>query len=353
MKVYHIRANRRSGVFFAETPEEALAQALEQELIKPWDEPEVIETPLPKGYRIIYDALVGSMTQAELPLPLPEPEPEPAHTITRSGTKVYDDWRDNIVVDRDAPPLVWRANRDAFKSNTDVSGRSFLASENNEAALCWNLFRTLEKAGRLDVVSRALGLEDEFQALYWGRPWDQAGPLPEISQALQQFESRKGFQSEPDIILKGRQYLVVVQANLGKPEARMRAWERTGSLSGPGAYEASLRDLLADMSNWETTLRRFYRLLRQVIIAQALARPEVWNLEPHLLAIVNQLNRHASLHSHAVEFAQFQRSLRWPPQEQSHLLTWQTLLARAEASFEPAVRPLLAHIKRLSYLQAP
>jgi hypothetical protein len=347
MRVYHVRGNRRSAVIFAGTAEEAVAQALDQELVKVWDEPVAVEVPLPKGYRLIYDSLLGSMAQAELPLPAPEPIPEPPHTITRSGTKVYEDWRDNIVVDAGAPPLAWRAGRDRFRANTDVPGRSYLASENNETALLWNLFRTLEKAGRLDIVARPLGLNDEFEVLYWYRPWHSSEPLPEIGQALQRLEPRKGYQTETTIILKGRRYLVTIEGCLGKPGAQLRPWERTSSVSVPPGYQAPLRELLVESANWEETMRRFYHLLREVILAAELGK--VWGLEPHLLAIVNQLNRQAT-RSHDAEFAEFQRRLCWPKQ-QSHLLTWQALLDRAEASFEPAVRPLLAHAKRLSYLQ--
>jgi len=347
VKIYHVRGNRRSAVIFAETEEEAVARALDQDLVKFWDQPAAVEVPLPKGYRLIYDSLLGSMAQAELPLPAPEPTPEPPHTITRSGTKVYEDWRDNIVVDAGAPPLVWRAERDRFRANTDVAGRSYLASENSEIALLWNLFRTLEKAGRLDMMARPLGLNDEFEVLYWHRPWHSLEPLPEIGQALQRLEPRKGYQTETTIILKGRRFLVAVEGYLGKPGAHLRPWERTSSVSVPASYQAPLRELLAESAPWEETMRRFYNLLRHVILAAELGK--VWGLEPHLLAIVNQLNRQAT-RSHDAEFAELQRRLCWPKQ-QSHLLTWQALLARAEASFEPAVRPLLAHAKRLSYLQ--
>ncbi|MBN1582632.1 MAG: hypothetical protein JXA89_18120, partial [Anaerolineae bacterium] len=37
----------------------------------------------------------------------------------------------------------------------------------------------------------------------------------------------------------------------------------------------------------------------------------------------------------------------------THLVTWQVLLAQARATFDPGVRPLLAHAERLSYLQPP
>nr|WAH99846.1 MAG: hypothetical protein OI716_00360 [Candidatus Methanoperedens sp.] len=54
MKVYHIEGIRHSAVIFAETPEEAVAQAVEQNLVGDWEMPQAIEAPLPKDYRIIY-----------------------------------------------------------------------------------------------------------------------------------------------------------------------------------------------------------------------------------------------------------------------------------------------------------
>lgn len=70
----------------------------------------------------------------------------------------------------------------------------------------------------------------------------------------------------------------------------------------------------------------------------------------NLLAIVNELNRHASLRPHAEEFENFRKHLRLPA-ERIHLLTWQELLARAGATMDPAVRPLLTPARRLSSLQ--
>jgi hypothetical protein len=354
IKVYHVHGIRHEAVVLAETPEEAAAQAIERGLVGDWEHPEAVEVPLPKGYRIIYDPLAASAEQTELPIPVGEPALEPPHTITRSGVKVYVDWRDNIVVDAHAPAVTWKANRDTFGSHTSVPGVSRLASENSEDALFWNLFRTLEKMGRLDAIARPLGLDDDFQVLYWYRPWDVADPLPEIHQALNRVEPwgklRGRFQTETYVILMGQRYLVMVEGKLGRPGAQIRPWVRAGSASVPAAFEEPLRDLLVDMGDWQETMRRFYQLLRHLVLASELCRPEVWDLEPHLLAIVNELNRHAR-RTHAQEFAHFQRCLRLPP-GRTHLVTWQALLARAKATFDPGVRPLLAHAARLSYLQS-
>jgi hypothetical protein len=355
MKVYHVHGIRHQAVVFATSPEEAVAQAIERGLAGDWEVPDAVEVPLPRGYRLVYDPR-AALEQTKLPLPPIAPDPERPHTVSSSGVKVYDDWRDNIVVDADTPPLVWKAGRDTFGSHTSVSGRPYLASENSEDALSWNLFRILERTGHLDVVARALGLDDEFQVLYWYHPWDAAEPLPEIKAALDRVEPwgqiSGRFQTQTDVILKGQRYLVMVECKLGKPDAHVRAWERPSSSRIPPTYKEPLRPLLADMQDWEATMRRFYQLLRHLILANELCRPDAWSLEPHLLAIVNELNSNRSGASHADEFEHLRCCLRLPS-EQTHLLTWQELLVRAEATFDPDVRPLLTHARRLSNLCPP
>jgi hypothetical protein len=356
MNVYRVHGIRHEAVIFANTPQEAVVQAIERGLVGDWEDPQAIHVPLPKGYRIVYDPVLASVEQIELPLSIDAPTLGPPHTITRSGIKVYEDWRDNIVVDADAPAVAWKADRDTFGTYTSVPGVSRLASENSEDALSWNLFRSLEKVGRLDAIARPLGLDDDFQVLYWHRPWDATDPLSEIRRALNRIEpwrKRKGhFGADTTIMLKGQRVLIMVEGHLGKPGAQIRPWERTGSVSVPTALQDPLRDLLVDADNWEETAHRFYKLLRHLILAGALCRSEVWDLEPHLLVIVNELNRHAGLRSHAQEFAHFRRCLRLPS-ECTHLVTWQVLLTQARATFDPGVRPLLAHAERLRYLQPP
>ena len=82
----------------------------------------------------------------------------------------------------------------------------------------------------------------------------------------------------------------------------MRAWERTSSNRIPPTYEEPLRALLADMQDWEATMQRFYQLLRHLILASELCRSDGWPLEPHLLAIVNELNLNRNGVPHTAEF---------------------------------------------------
>ena len=106
------------------------------------------------------------------------------------------------------------------------------------------------------------------------------------------------------------------------------------------------------MADWQGTMRRYYKLLHPLILAHELGQGDGWRQEPHLLVIVNALNRQYTLRSHEEDFYYFQRHLLLPT-ERTHLVTWQALLDRAKATFEPGVRPLLDHAAELSYLQPP
>jgi hypothetical protein len=132
----------------------------------------------------------------------------------------------------------------------------------------------------------------------------------------------------------------------------MRPWERAPNARVADSYEAPLRSLLRNPLDWQATMRSYYQLLRLLILAHALGKPEAWDLEPHLLVIVSALNRHHNLCSHEEAFGDFQLHLCLQP-DRTHFVTWQALLDRAKATLDPSVGPLLAHAGRLSYLQFP
>ena len=64
---------------------------------------------------------------------------------------------------------------------------------------------------------------------------------------------------------------------------------------------------------------------------------------------MNTLNVNRDGEPHVGEFEMFRSALQLPS-ERTHLLTWQELLMRAEATFDPGVRPLLDHARRLRFL---
>ena len=75
LKIYQVYGTRHQAVVFAETPEDAVACVLERKLIGAREMPKAVEVPLPKGYQIIYNPVLASMEQAELPLLVDGPPP--------------------------------------------------------------------------------------------------------------------------------------------------------------------------------------------------------------------------------------------------------------------------------------
>ncbi|MEO5632632.1 hypothetical protein [Gaiella sp.] len=94
-------------------------------------------------------------------------------------------------------------------------------NENSEGALTWNVFRTLQEAGRLAVVTGALtGFEPaaEPDFFYWGRrvALDAATVWDELSATLAKLEPDAAQHVEPDVSLHVPGFgWVVIEASFG------------------------------------------------------------------------------------------------------------------------------------------
>jgi len=85
-------------------------------------------------------------------------------------TKVVEDYRDRIIVDWDNPILAFKASRDRYinlPKQAQYAGLPYLGSSQSEDALTWNVFRTLQKAGRLDIIADKLGIIQPHGLLLW------------------------------------------------------------------------------------------------------------------------------------------------------------------------------------------
>lgn len=264
--------------------------------------------------------------------------------ITKTGVKVHSRWQDNIIVDPDLPSIGWKAcqAKDRFTRGA-ARGLPKIASENSEDALTWNLFRTLEKTGRLNQLLEELGFKDDFKVLYWFRPFDSAAVMPEIQAALNEIEpwgvgGRKQ-QTETDIILRGGSTLLMVECKLGKSGERVRAWSK-GAGRIPQSYEPYCQPLLKDPGSMETNMMRFYQLYRHLMLGIKMG--EKWGLEAGLLAVTNSININASGLTHLEEFKAFKSTLTIP--KRVHMATWQQI-AEAGVMEDPDVKALNSYMK--------
>lgn len=267
--------------------------------------------------------------------------------VTISGVKVYRNWEDNIIVDSQLPAIRWKAQqkKDRF-TRGKAEGLSKLASVNSEDAFSWNFFRSLEKAESLDFLMDRHGFNDAFRVLYWYRLFDQRNPEAEIQSALDRIEAwGKGGrrqQTETDIILIGKKYLIMIECKLGRPREKIRAWSRKTKGSIPQEYETYVLRLTAKPNDWRETMQRFYQLLRNLILGYELGKK--WNLEPHLFALVNMLNFNHNGKSHEEEFDMFRKTINIP--EYAHLSTWQLLRKEIGIMDNPALHPLILYLNK-------
>ena len=172
--------------------------------------------------------------------------------FSRGGVGVYDDYRENIVVCQDHPVLRWKAEKERFPSQffaPDVGfqfpkGLSRVASCNSEDVLSWNVFRSIEKACKLDMVTGLLGLPVVLEtASFWNR---RDGPsIPHDIQAVLNCMEPWGSngrlqQTETDVMLVGNQHK---WDSLG-PE-RSDVWKSLGELPEGPVMKSSLGDGLS------------------------------------------------------------------------------------------------------------
>ena len=137
---------------------------------------------------------------------------------SRGGVGVYTDYRENIIVGADHPVLKWKANKKNERLRPNwfpvwvrskfPAGFPYIASEHSEDVLSWNLFHSLQLAGKLGLIAEMLNLGMDIETLYfWQDRLDQWNEEidSEIEGVLDEMEpwGKGGVrqQTETDVIL--------------------------------------------------------------------------------------------------------------------------------------------------------
>jgi len=257
----------------------------------------------------------------------------------RSKVPVYTDYRDNIIIDRDHPILSWKANKDRMQPgwfSAEVrsnypQGLPKIASFHSEDALTWNVFRTLQQDNRVKCITDIfLPGFDTHKIYFWGHDADvQSEKIDaDIQNSLNEIEpwGRDGRwqQTEPDLLLKSNDQIIMVECKLGEPEAEVKAWQR----SKPGMrseYDDFIHTLEAtpfkNVFDYNRDGNRFYQLFRNYLLGISLALR--WKTRFSLLAIVNDFNTNINGRSHLDEFSSFRSILTDP--SNTYLISWQQI----------------------------
>jgi len=213
--------------------------------------------------------------------------------------KVVADFRSRIIVEPDSPILAFKATRDRYTQGIQPSyaGLPHLGSQTSEDALTWNVFRSLQKAGRLDIVCNELDIGSPRGMLLWGLAPETDDVNAELQYQVGTLVRRfdgilPGQVTEPDVIIWGSSGVAVIECKLserGKPSAHL--WEGSpNSVSKrlPTYLQAEPNLLKRDVTREQ--IAEVYQLVRMAFYALQLGK----NLcsDPTVASLANETNWH-------------------------------------------------------------
>ena len=139
-------------------------------------------------------------------------------------------------MDPDSPILVCKANKDRYiRRQPQYAGLPHLGSRASEDALTWNVFRSLQRAQRLNIICNESGIGEPLSVLIW----TLAPETDSVSSDLQyivgtlirRFDGIFPSQiTEPDVIVMGTTGIAVIECKLSERDKPLyHLWE--GSLN--------------------------------------------------------------------------------------------------------------------------
>jgi hypothetical protein len=198
---------------------------------------------------------------------------------------VVPDYRKRTLIDQGSPILAFKANRDRF-TRGEYAGWPYLGSRNSEDALTWNVFRSLQIAGRLDLAADVFGLSRPTGLLLWGLAPEKKGEnlQCDVGGMLRSVDGkRRGQMTEPDVILVGREEVAIIECKLGEPdEPPSRPWAGSGK-----RWEDYQKDL-PELLKLEVDVKPIYQLVRMAFYAVKLGYK--LDLQSVLVSLSNQAN---------------------------------------------------------------
>ena len=212
--------------------------------------------------------------------------------------KVASDFRARIITDPNNPILAFKANRDRYTNlpnQSKYAGLPYLGSSESEDALTWNVFRSLQRAGSLNIVSDSLGIGEARGLLLW-TPAPESGDVSaelqyKAGELIRRFDGVfRGQTTEPDVILLGNNGIAVTECKLSEPDkAPSHLWE--GELDSVGKrlpmYLGKNPQLLKN-SVGEADIAQVYQLVRMAFYAVELGSE--FGRQPVVVSLANRRN---------------------------------------------------------------
>ncbi len=217
--------------------------------------------------------------------------------------KVVEDYSERIIIDPDSPILTFKASRDRYTNLTsqkEYAGLPYLGSWHSEDALTWNIFRSLQKAESLDIITDRLRIGHLRGLLFWTLSPDMDEVNTELQYVVGSLIRKydgvlRGQTTEPDIIMLGTRGIAVIECKLGESKKTIsHFWE--GSI---GSVERRLDRYLEEVPQLVKTrdsrdIVPVYQLARMAFYAVNLG--EHFQVEPVVVSLANETNWNMEIH---------------------------------------------------------
>lgn len=193
------------------------------------------------------------------------------------------DYRNNIIIDKDNPILIWKAWRDHF-----TDGRAYLSVSHSEDALTWNVFRRLQ-LNKPELISEIFNISKIERILFWGCDIESRGEEQQILNILIRKTDGKfmGTMTEPDLVIITSKEVVFAECKLnhsGKTspwKAKGEGWKKRFKV-----YSGKIQELESIPENDRSDL---YQLIRQYVYAKLLSCQ--LGKEPFVIPIINEKHK--------------------------------------------------------------
>lgn len=219
--------------------------------------------------------------------------------------KVVEDYRERLIVDPDNPILAFKASRDRYISQSRYAGLPYLGSWQSEDVVTWNVFRSLQKAGSLDIITNKIGIGQPRGLLLWTLAPEIDGVNAELQYVagslIRRFDGTlRGQVTEPDVIILGATGVGVIECKLSEPDkAPTHLWlpELEGEFGSVKKrrtiYQNEIPHLIKDgISNEEIAL--VYQLVRMAFYAMKLGAS--YGVVPVVASLANRGNWSREIH---------------------------------------------------------
>lgn len=282
--------------------------------------------------------------------------------MTKQKT-VAQDYRDNILVDKNNPILAAKANRDRYtreqRNLRQYWGLSHIGSKNSEDALTWNVFRTLEVESKFALLEPVLGEMSDPRIVYWTLAASPvAGDLQyAVGNVIRRVDGTFPRQiTEPDVVLATRSRLIVIECKLGTVKKRpSHLWEASENSDGPAVrrdefFVTNDNPFIAN-SPHNLYAGDGYQLYRMAFYACHIGN--TLGLRPELVSLANKTWWDISArgkHSACEIWSRFNDAVDHDKLTLRQPLFWQDIRDRLEAAQDPRLTRLVAYLTQHSCL---